>query len=96
MSSKVVVGGLSVSKARHELHLNVKHATGLVSSVVIEGAPAEHLPRQGEQVSIGGLEGFPPESHTRGVVQKISHVFTGGASDFIHTTIVDIAEIYCT
>jgi len=90
-----VVGELTVKKAAHHLHLNVKHQHGdLISAVVIHtDAPLAPAMLKGEKVTIAGLEGFPESRHTTGVVRKVSHTFTGGALDFIHVTMVEIDEV---
>lgn len=89
-----VVGGMTVKKASHHLHLNVKRPRGdLINSIVIESdTPLATAFQKGERINIGSLEGFPESRHTTGVVWKVSHTFTGGALDFIHVTLVDIDE----
>jgi hypothetical protein len=87
-----IVGALTVQMATYHLRLNVKHRHGdLINSITIQSDRATAM-QVGERVSIGGLEGFPESRHTRGVVRRVSHTFTGGALDFVHTVLVDIDE----
>jgi hypothetical protein len=89
-----VVGGLTVKKASHHLHLNVKSPLGdLINCIVIESdMPLATAFQEGEHINIGSLDGFPEARHTTGVVRQVSHTLTGGALDFIHVTSVEINE----
>jgi len=102
MTETQVVGSLKIRKAAHQLHLNVKHRYGdLTSSIVLEADSPLGAVHEGECVTIGSLDGFvvpagafsPESRHASGIVRKVSHTFTGGEDDFVHAVIVDIDEI---
>jgi hypothetical protein len=93
-NNQTIVGELTIETPRTHLHLSVTNRrTGITNSVVVKYDRPLGVPREGERVAIGGLEGFPESRHTVGVVQKVAHTFTGGALDFIQVTTVDIDEV---
>jgi hypothetical protein len=94
-TTQIVRGdGMLVKRVTHHLHLNVKHpiADLITATVIASDSPLAAFSK-GDRINIGALEGYPEARQTSGIVRQVSHTFTGGPSDLIHSTVVEIDEV---
>jgi hypothetical protein len=74
-----------------ELRFIVQHPGGLTSTLRVSSPSI--IPRQGERVSLGEIEGWEGSRPlTTGVVKAVTHRLTGTASEFGQVTTVHIEE----
>lgn len=94
---RVISGDLTVHHGSAELVLRVTnpktHLTNAVRAYFSSDRNFWSVPREGERVSIGDLQGFPEARQTVGIVRKVSHTYTGDSERFTQVITVEMDEV---